>query len=65
MTAKDERPIDELADEPQPSLAAEFIAFLADNKKWWLLPILVVIGMLGILAVLAGSGAAPFIYTLF
>ena len=65
MTAKDDRSIDELADERQPSLAAEFLAFLAHNKKWWLLPILLVIGLLGVLAVLAGSGAAPFIYTLF
>ncbi len=54
-----------MAGESQPSLAAEFIDFLAHNKKWWLLPILLVVGLVGLLAAFAGSGAAPFIYTLF
>lgn len=47
------------------SLVSEFIYFLHENKKWWLLPILIVFGILGLLAVLSGSGAAPFIYTFF
>jgi hypothetical protein len=64
---KSEQPQDfeQMGDEAQPSLAAEFIGFLAHNKKWWLLPILLVVGLVGLLAVFAGSGAAPFIYTLF
>lgn len=60
-----QRDFEQLADESQPSLVAEFIDFLAHNKKWWLLPILLVVGLIGLLAVFAGSGAAPFIYTLF
>jgi hypothetical protein len=48
--------------EERLSLAVEFLLFLRDNKKWWLLPILAVIGLLGLLAALAGSGVAPFIY---
>ncbi|MBX7167420.1 MAG: hypothetical protein K1X74_13910 [Pirellulales bacterium] len=56
---------EQMADEAQPSLAAEFIDFLKHNKKWWLLPILLVVGLVGVLAMFAGSGAAPFIYTLF
>jgi hypothetical protein len=43
----------------------EFWAFLRYNKKWWLLPILVVILLLGVLVFLGSTGAAPFIYTLF
>ena len=46
-------------------LVSELVAFLKDNKKWWLLPILVVLFMVGVLVVLGGTGAAPFIYTLF
>ena len=46
-------------------LVGEFLAFLAHNKKWWLLPILVILGLVTVLAVLGGTGAAPFIYTLF
>jgi hypothetical protein len=47
------------------SLAAEFWAFLKDNKKWWLLPIILVFMLVGALLVLGGTAAAPFIYTLF
>jgi hypothetical protein len=47
------------------SLAAELVAFLRDNKKWWLAPILIVTLGLGALILLGGSAAAPFIYTLF
>jgi len=47
------------------SLIREFGAFLMENKKWWLLPIIVVFLLLGVLIVLGGTGAAPFIYTLF
>jgi hypothetical protein len=45
--------------------AAEFFQFVLHNKKWWLTPIIVVLVLVGILAVLGGSGVAPFIYTLF
>jgi len=47
-----------------PSLLAEFWEFLRHNKKWWLLPILIVLLVFGVLIFLAGTGAAPFIYTL-
>ena len=46
-------------------LIAEFWAFMAENKMWWLTPILVVFGLLGVLLVLGATGVAPFIYTLF
>lgn len=51
--------------ERQPSLAAEFIDFLRYNKKWWLLPIVLALLMVGLLAFLTTTGAAPFIYTIF
>lgn len=47
------------------NLFGELWLFLRDNKKWWLLPILVVLLAFGLLVLLSGSGAAPFIYTLF
>lgn len=43
----------------------EFIEFLLENKKWWLLPILIVMLLLGALIMLSGTAAAPFIYTVF
>lgn len=44
---------------------AEFWGFLRDNKKWWLVPILIVLLLFGLLILLSGTGVAPFIYTLF
>ena len=46
-------------------LLSEFLSFLKDRKKWWLLPILIVLLLVGILVILGGTGVAPFIYTLF
>jgi hypothetical protein len=53
------------AGESRGGLVGEFIGFMAENKKWWLAPILITVLLLGLLVVLGGSGAAPFIYTLF
>jgi hypothetical protein len=46
-------------------LAGEFVDFLKENKKWWLAPIIISILGLGLLVMLGGTAAAPFIYTLF
>ena len=51
--------------ERQLSLLEEFALFIRENKKWWLTPILLVLGLVGLLVVLGSTGAAPFIYTLF
>ena len=48
------------------SFVAELWGFLRERRKFWLLPILVVMGLFGALIVLSqGSAIAPFIYTLF
>jgi drug/metabolite transporter superfamily protein YnfA len=47
-------------------LAYEFWLFLRVRKKWWLAPIVIVLGLVGVLIVFTqGSALAPFIYTLF
>ena len=44
----------------------ELWAFLKERKKFWLLPIIIVLVLMGTLLVLTqGSAIAPFIYTLF
>ena len=53
------------ADTAPPGIVREFGDFLLNNKKWWLTPIILVLLLFGLLIILAGSGAAPFIYTLF
>lgn len=48
------------------SIFRDLWAFLRIRKKWWLLPMLLVIVLLGIILVFAqGSPLAPFIYTVF
>jgi len=47
-------------------LPAELWRFMRARKKYWLIPIIVVMFLLGGLLILAkGSAVAPFIYTLF
>ena len=47
-------------------LIKDLWAFMRERRKFWLLPIIVVMLLLGALIVLAqGSAVAPFIYTLF
>ena len=55
----------EASQQKQASLVAEFWGFLRNNKKWWLTPIILVLLLVSALIVLGGSGAAPFIYSLF
>lgn len=48
------------------SFIAELWAFMRERKKFWLLPVLVVMVVFGGLVVLSqGSAVAPFIYTIF
>ncbi len=48
------------------SFVKEMWAFLRVRKKWWLLPMLLVMGLLGGLLVFSqGSAVVPFIYTVF
>lgn len=53
------------AEAVQQGMAAEFVDYLRQNKKWWLTPIIIVLLLVGLLIVLGGTAAAPFIYTLF
>jgi hypothetical protein len=48
------------------SFLKEIIAFLLNRKKYWLIPIMIIILLFGGIIVLSqGTAVAPFIYTLF
>jgi len=48
------------------AIVGELLGFLAANKRWWMVPMVVVLLAFGIVMALAQSSAiAPFIYTLF
>ena len=64
-TQNETREFARLADGAQPGLLREFWDFLRYNKKWWLLPILLTLLVLGTFVLLTSTAFAPFIYTLF
>ena len=50
----------------RPGLMSELWAFMKVRKKWWLMPVIIVMLAVGALLVFAeGSALAPFIYTIF
>lgn len=53
------------AQERRVGLVREVFGFMSENRKWWLFPVIAVMLCAGALVLLAGTGAAPFIYTLF
>ena len=53
------------SNQQRQNLFGELWGFMKHNKKWWLLPLIVALLLFGLLVVLAGTGLAPFIYTLF
>ncbi len=53
------------ADQQSPGLLREFWDFLRFNKKWWLIPLVAALLIIGLIIILGGTAAAPFIYTLF
>ena len=53
-----------LVESPPSGVLVEFWLFLKENKKWWLLPLLLALLLLGLLVVIAGTGLGPFIYPL-
>ena len=55
-----------MASRSRLGLISELWQFMKVRKKWWLAPILIVLGLLSLLIVFTeGSALAPFIYALF
>ena len=61
----DDKSFEEASQAAGGGLFSDLISFMSENAKWWLIPILLVLGLLGALVILGGTGALPFIYTLF
>jgi membrane glycosyltransferase len=55
----------EQAEQAQPNVVRESMQWLSHNKKWWLSPIVFGLLLVGVIVLLSGTAAAPFIYTLF
>lgn len=44
---------------------SDFYYFLKENKRWWLIPFILTLLVVGLVVLLSGTGAAPFVYTFF
>ena len=53
------------AEQSEAGFFREIWGFMAENKKWWLLPLITIFLIFALLIFLSGTGLAPFIYTLF
>ena len=59
------RKLRELSEQRRRGVVRELLGFMAESKKWWLTPIVAMLLLFGVLIFMSGTGAAPFIYTLF
>jgi len=65
MADKQQNSFERASDQGSGNLAGDFLAFLKHNKKYYLIPLLIILLGMGVLLILGGTAAAPFIYTLF
>ncbi len=56
---------EQAVEEESEGFFRDFWFFLKENKKWWLIPLMIILLALGAVLLLSGTVAAPFIYTLF
>ena len=62
---EEQNEFEQAGNEKPLSLIEEFLVFIRENKQWWLIPILLIFGLIGILVTLSATGVAPFIYPAF
>lgn len=52
------------AEQIQPGLLREYLYFLRHSKRWYMIPTIVLLLLLGLLVALSASGLMPFIYAI-
>jgi len=65
MNEEQKRRFEKAATQGNPRLLVEYLRFLSQHKKYWMIPIIVVLLLIGLLVMLGGSVAGPFIYPIF
>lgn len=65
MSDENPKSFQEAAEQKPVGLGREIVDMLKHNKKYWMIPIIVILALFGALIVLGSTSAAPFIYTLF
>jgi hypothetical protein len=65
MNDSDKSDFERAGEEAQRGLLSEIWLMLKNNRKYWMIPLIAGLLIFGLLVILGGSAAAPFIYTLF
>ncbi len=65
MSDKLKRRFEKAAAQGNQRLVVDYLWFLSQNKKYWMIPILAILLLIGFLVILGGSSAGAFIYTMF
>jgi hypothetical protein len=65
MDPKQKTSFEAASSDRQPGLLGDLWSMLKHHKKYWLIPLIAGLLVLGLLVYLGGTAAAPFIYTLF
>lgn len=65
MSEPPRKSFEQAGDEKPVSLGREIVEMLKHNKKYWMIPIILILALFGLLLILGTTSAAPFIYTLF
>jgi hypothetical protein len=65
MNDERKRRFEKAATQGDSRLLTEYLKFLSKNKKYWLIPMIVFLLLIGLLVMLSGSVAGAFIYTFF
>ena len=65
MSDEKARAFEQAGKTTRPGVVGEFLLFIRENRKFWMIPLLSALALLGLLVVLGETAAAPFIYTLF
>ena len=66
MSEQPPNEFEKAGEQPERGIVREFWSFLLENKKFWLIPLLLALLALGAIVILGAKPAtSPFIYTLF
>lgn len=61
----DSKTFQQAGEEKPASLGREIVEMLRHNKKYWMIPIILILVLFAAILILGATSAAPFIYTLF
>jgi len=65
MSDQKKSAFEQAGSQAETSVFAELMSMMRQNKKYWLIPLVVLLLLFGVLLILGTTAAAPFIYTLF